>query len=99
MSVDLLAKRLQLLVEIAPASRRIAVLADSRDPGAPTFWLQVCDVAARLGLTPLLVEATTGEEIDREFAGLSERADALFVTFNALMVANRAQIATLALDH
>jgi putative ABC transport system substrate-binding protein len=97
MSVDLLAKRLQLLVEIAPASRRIAVLADSRDPGATTHWLQVRDVAARLGLTPLLVEVTTGEEIEREFAGLSERADALFVTFNALMVAKRAQIATLAL--
>jgi putative ABC transport system substrate-binding protein len=97
MSVDLVAKRLQQLVEIAPATRRIAMLADSRDPSAPTYWLQVRDVAAKLGLTPLLVEAATAEDVDSEFAGLSERADALFVTFNALMVANRTKIAALAL--
>jgi putative ABC transport system substrate-binding protein len=97
MSVDLTTKRLQQLVEMTPATRRIAVLVDSRDPTAQTYWRQVHDNASRLGLTPLLVEAATAEDIDSEFAGLSERADALYVAFNALIVANRTKIATLAL--
>jgi len=97
MSVDLVTKRLQLLVEMAPAARRIVILVDSRDPTAQAYWQQVRENAARLGLTPLLVEAAAVEDIDSAFAGLSERADALFLSFNALMVANRTKIATLAL--
>ncbi|MBV9433619.1 MAG: ABC transporter substrate-binding protein [Hyphomicrobiales bacterium] len=97
MSLDLVAKRLQLLVEMAPAIRRIAVLADSRDPGTPTYWLQTRDNATRIGLTPQLVEVATADDIDSVFIGLSERTDALFVTINPLTVANRTKIATLAL--
>jgi putative ABC transport system substrate-binding protein len=97
MSVELTTKRLQLLVEMTPATKRIAVLVDSRDPTAQAYWLQVRENAASLGLTPLLVEAATAGDIDSVFAGLPERADALFVSFNALMVANRTKIATLAL--
>jgi len=97
MSLDLVAKRLQLFVEIAPATRRVAVLADSSDPGTPTYWLQTRDNATRVGLTPQLVEVATADDIDRVFIGLSERTDALFVTINPLTVANRTKIATLAL--
>jgi ABC-type uncharacterized transport system substrate-binding protein len=97
MSLDLVAKRLQLLVEMAPATRRVAVLADSRDPGTPTYWLQTRDNATRIGLTPQLVEVATADDIDSVFIGLSERTDALFVTINPLTVANRTKIATLAL--
>lgn len=97
LQVDLVAKRFQLLVEMAPKIRRIAVLLDSKDFPAQTYWLEQRDGAVRLGLTPLLVEVATEEDIDREFAGLSERADALFVTFSALTIAHRTKIATLAL--
>jgi len=97
MSLDLVAKRLQLFVEIAPATRRVAVLADSSDPGTPTYWLQTRDNATRVGLTPQLVEVATADDIDSAFIGLSERTDALFVTINPLTVANRTKIATLAL--
>ena len=98
-AVDLLSKRLQLLLEVAPAVKRIAVLTDSGDPSGPAYWQQVRDDSARLGLTPLLVEAATPDDIDREFARMPGRADAVVVAFNALMVANRGKIAALALAH
>jgi putative tryptophan/tyrosine transport system substrate-binding protein len=96
-AVDLLSKRLQLLLEVAPAVKRIAVLTDAADPTGTAYWQQIREDTARLGLSALLVEASTRDDIDREFARMAGRADAVFVAFNALMVANRAQIAALAL--
>jgi putative ABC transport system substrate-binding protein len=96
-AVDLVSKRLQLLLEVAPTVKRIAVLTDSNDMTGQFYWLQARDDAGKLGLTALLVPSATAEDIDREIPRLPERADAVFVAFNALMIANRAKIATLAL--
>jgi putative ABC transport system substrate-binding protein len=96
-AVDLLSKRLQLLLEMAPAAKRVAVLADSNDPTAEMHWQQTRDAAVKLGMMPLPVLAATAADIDKEIPRLPERADALFVAFNALMVAQRTKIATLAL--
>ena len=95
-AVDLLSKRLQMLAELAPAAKRIAVLTDSNDPTKEAYWVQVRDDAAKLGMTALQVTVTTADDIEREIPRLPERADAIFVAFNALMIANRTTIATLA---
>ncbi|MBV8192701.1 MAG: ABC transporter substrate-binding protein [Alphaproteobacteria bacterium] len=94
---DVLSKRLQLLLEVSPTAKRIAVLTDSNDPAREAQWLQPRDDALKLGLTPVQVPVATTEDIEREIPGLAGRADALFIAFNALMVANRTKIATLAL--
>ena len=96
-AVDLVSKRLQLLLEMAPTVKRIAMLTDSGDVTAQTYWRQISDDAVKLGLTPLQVEVTTPGDIDREFARMPGRADAVIVAFNALMVANRGKISALAL--
>lgn len=96
-AVDLVSKRLQLLLEMAPTVKRIAMLTDAGDVTAQTYWRQIRDDTAKLGLTPLQVEVTTPEDIEREFARMPGRADAVIVAFNALMVANREKIAALAL--
>jgi len=94
---ELLAKRLQLLLEVVPTAKRLAVLTDSNDPSGQANWLQTRDDAIKLGLVPVWVPASTAEEVEREISRLPERADVLFVAFNALMVANRTKIAALAL--
>lgn len=94
---DVSSKRLQLLLEMSPAAKRIAVLTDSNDPAREAMWLQPRDDALKLGLTPVQVPVATTEDIEREIPRLAGRTDALFITFNALMVANRTKIATLAL--
>ena len=94
---DVLSKRLQFLMEMIPGARRIAVLTDSNDPARDAMWLQPRDDSLKLGLTPQQVPVATTADIEREIPRLAGRADALFVAFNALMVASRAKIATLAL--
>ena len=94
---ELLAKRLQLLLEVVPTAKHFAVLTDSNDPAGEAVWFQTHDDAIKLGLVPMQVAVTTAEEMEREISRLPGRADVLFVAFNALMVANRAKIAALAL--
>jgi putative tryptophan/tyrosine transport system substrate-binding protein len=96
-AVDLLAKRLQLLLEVVPAAKHVAVLMDSNDPGREVYWQQTRDAAVKLGMMPLPVEVATEADIETEIPRLSGSADALFITFNALMVASRTKIAALAL--
>ena len=96
-AVDLAAKRLQLLLEIYPGARRIAVLADSNDPALDLSWRQPRDAATQLGLTPLLVSVGTAADLETEIPRLAERTDVLLISFNALLIANRAKIAALAL--
>jgi putative tryptophan/tyrosine transport system substrate-binding protein len=78
-------------------AKRVAVLTDSNDPTPECCWLQSRDDAATLGLTPLHVSIGTTDGLEQEIPRLRERADALFIAFNALMMANRVKIAGLAL--
>ncbi|MBV8392424.1 MAG: ABC transporter substrate-binding protein [Alphaproteobacteria bacterium] len=96
-AVDLVSKRIQMLLELAPTARRVAVLMDSNDPTWESNWAEGRDAIARLGLTPIPVPLATSADIDREIPRLPGRADALFVAFSALMVADRVKIAGLAL--
>jgi putative ABC transport system substrate-binding protein len=95
--VDLLSKRLQLLLEMVPTANRVAVLTDSNDPGGKEYWRQTRDDAIKLGVTPVQVSVATTADIEKEIHGLAGRADALLIAFNALTVANRTKIAALAL--
>src|SRR5262249_41085206 len=61
------------------------------------YWLRTRDDALKLGLIPVQVPVGTIEDIEREIPRLPQRADALFISFNALMIPNRAKIAALAL--
>ena len=96
-AIDLQPKRLQLLLEMVPTAKHLAVLFDSNDPIGETNWRQTSEDARKLGLSPVAVPVATAGDIEREIPGLRSGADALFVAFNALTVANRTKIAELAL--
>ena len=95
---EVASKRLELLRELIPGVRRLAVLVN---PGnAPISEPTVRDVeaAARgMGVQVQVFNAGTNREIDAAFANLvRERSDAVFVGGDAFFTSRRVQLATLA---
>ena len=93
---DLAGKRLELLREVVPGLRRLGIMANA---GNPTDVLQMAEaqgVARTVGLEVVPVEIRRTEDIGPAFEALKGRADALHVTGDPLMVANRIRINTLA---
>ena len=100
LSSELAAKRLELLREMVPAATRIAALADPTFP-LSQFVVRDFEAAARaMGLQTLVLNASTGDEINAAFATfVRERPDALFVTPGPYFTARRVQLALLAGRH
>ncbi len=94
---DLAGKRLELLREIVPGRRRLAIMVNVGYVAAKTELAQVQSAAAALGFDTVLLEIRRVEDIGPAFDGLSERADALYVVTEALVSSNGLRINTLAL--
>ena len=95
-TIELMAKRMQLLRELVPAAKRVAVLINPTDR---SFEMTLRDVeAAAIGQQVVAIEAATGREIDAAFESLEREkvADALFVSGGAFFTMRRAQLAILA---
>jgi len=90
-------KRLELLREVAPAVRRLAILANAANPGALLDMREAQAAAPMLGLEPVTFEIRRAEDIGPGFAALKGRADALYVAADPLVGTNRVRINTLAL--
>jgi putative ABC transport system substrate-binding protein len=97
---ELVAKRLELLLELVPSAKRVVVLVNPAGPAA-TITLGDLEMAAQgRGLQTRVLNARTGLEIDAAFATLvRERADALFVTGDPFFTLRRTQLTILAARH
>ena len=94
-SIELVAKRMQLLRELVPGAKHVAVLVNPTDRSNESTLRDV--EAAVIGQQVLAFEAATGREIDTAFESLArETVDALFVTGGAFFSARRVQFAVLA---
>jgi len=96
-ATDLASKRLQLLREVVPGLRRVAIMFDAGYSQAALEVGAVRAMAGKLGLDVTPVEIRRAEDVAPAFEALKARADALYVVLNALINANRTPIATLAL--
>jgi putative ABC transport system substrate-binding protein len=95
---DVAGKRLQMLREIVPGLRRLAIMVDVAYPAASSESGE-CQAAARaLGLDAILMELRRPEDIAKTFDALGSAADALYVVSDALTNTNYAEIASLALS-
>jgi putative tryptophan/tyrosine transport system substrate-binding protein len=94
-TVEVVAKRMQLLRELVPAAKRIAVLVNPTDPEG---YQTLRDLHAAAGEEQFLVrEVATGREIDAAFANMAgEKTDALFVGPGTFFNTRRVQLAVLA---
>src|SRR5437870_1118034 len=94
---DLAAKRLELLREVVPGLRRLAILANVGGPAVVLDMREVQVAARTLGLEVITSEIRRGEDIVPAFEGLNGRADALYVCIDPLTNSHRVRINTLAL--
>src|SRR5499426_3272628 len=94
---DLAAKRLELLREVVPGLRRLAILANVAGPAVVLDMREVEAAARTLGLEVIASEIRRGEDIVPAFEALNGRADALYVCIDPLVNSHRIRINTLAL--
>jgi len=93
---DVTGKRLQLLREVVPDLRRLAILGNAGNP-AIVFEMAEAQAAARmLGLDVATFELRRAEDIASVFQALKGRVDALSVHGDPLTTTNRVRIITLA---
>jgi putative ABC transport system substrate-binding protein len=97
-AVDLVGKRVELLREVVPDLRRLAILVNVAFPQAVLEMHRVKATALTLGvevITPLEIQRAA--DISPAFAALHGEADALYVVAEPLTGANRTRIISLAL--
>jgi ABC-type uncharacterized transport system substrate-binding protein len=96
-STDLAGKRLELLREVVPDLRRLAIMAHVGNPGAVLEMAEVQAAAHALGLEVATLEIRRAEDIAPAFEALNGRVNALYIETDALIFTHRIRINTLAL--
>jgi putative ABC transport system substrate-binding protein len=97
---ELNAKRVELLSELVPQARVIALLVNSNYPGAEGIMREVQEAARATGVQILILKARTEGEIDAAFTTLVQRhADALVVGNDSFFDSRIEQFVALAGRH
>jgi ABC-type uncharacterized transport system substrate-binding protein len=98
LATDLTGKRIELLREVVPGLRRMALLGNVGNPQVVVEIGEVQAAARTLGVDVVTSsEIRKAEDVVPAFESLKGRADALFVVLDPLINNNRVPIATLAL--
>jgi putative tryptophan/tyrosine transport system substrate-binding protein len=96
-STELAGKRIELLREVLPNLRRLAIIADVSYSGSVLETAEVQAAARKVGLDVDVLEIRHAKDIVPAFEALKSGAQALYVCPDALVNANHARINTLAL--
>jgi putative ABC transport system substrate-binding protein len=100
LGVETNAKRLELLTELVPQARAIALLVNPNVWNAEPMIREVQEAARTKGVQLLVLKAGTESEIDAAFASLVElHAGALVVGTEAFFASRREQLVALAARH
>ena len=95
---DLAGKRVEILREVIPGLRRLAILANVGND-AVVLEMRDAQAAARtLGYEVATLEIRRSDDIAPAFETLRDRADAIYIVIDALVVITRVSINTLALN-
>ena len=93
---DLTGKRLELLREVVPGLRRVAIMANVGNPFTVLELGEVQAAAGTLGLELVTLEIRQAQDIVPTFEALKGRSEALYVCTDALINTNRIRINILA---
>ena len=100
LSIDLTAKRLELLSELVPQARVIALLVNPNSPTTEPLIRDVQEAARVKGVQLPILKAGTEGEIDAAFTSLVQlHAGALVVQGDAVLYSQREQFVALASRH
>ena len=94
---DLAGKRVELLREVVPGLRRLAIMANVELPSAASEMREVQTAARMLGLDAATFPIRRAEDIAPAFEALKGSADALYIVGDGLVITHRVRINTLAL--
>jgi putative tryptophan/tyrosine transport system substrate-binding protein len=89
-------KRLELLREMVPGLRRLAILVNPNNPAAGLERDEVQIAARALGLQSATFELRQAEDFATVFDAIKGKAEALYVCLDPLFISNRSRISTLA---
>jgi putative tryptophan/tyrosine transport system substrate-binding protein len=97
LSLELAGKRVELLKDIFPKLRTLAVISNTNHPGEQSEWRTTRQVAQAFGMDPVYVPFFGTREIDKaiEAAG-NAHADAMLVFPDAVTMVHRARLAEFA---
>jgi putative tryptophan/tyrosine transport system substrate-binding protein len=101
LSVEVAPKRLQLLHELVPTARVLALLVDPTDPAVSEKTTQGVQAAARsLGLELHVLKASTERDFEPVFANIVQlRAGGLIISGGQFFISRSKQLAARALQH
>jgi putative ABC transport system substrate-binding protein len=97
LQADLSGKRVELLREVVPHLRRLAVMGGVGQPRSAIEMAEAQAAARALGLEVVSVEIRRSEDIAPALEGLVGRADALFVVAGPVIASNQVRLQRLAL--
>ncbi len=94
--IDTASKEVELLREVVPNVRRLAIMANAGSRGAMLEMAAARDAAGRLGLEVAGFAIRRAEDIGPSFDAFKGSAEALYVCIDSLMLANRIRVSMLA---
>jgi ABC-type uncharacterized transport system substrate-binding protein len=90
---DLGVKQVELLRELVPSLKKLGVLANPTNAGAPGLLANVNDAAQRFNISVVVAEVTRGDDFDKALELLrTSRLDALLVMIEPMIYLNRARV-------
>jgi putative ABC transport system substrate-binding protein len=100
LNVELGAKRLELLHEVVPSARVVALLVNPTHPAAESISREMQAAARTLGLDLQILHASTEHDLDMAFAALAQvHAGALVIGADAFFVSRSEHLGALAVRH
>jgi putative tryptophan/tyrosine transport system substrate-binding protein len=100
LSLELAGKRVELLKDVYPKLRKLAVLSNTDHPGEPSEWRATLQTCNALGIAPAYIPFAGMRELDRALDTASASGtDAMLVFPDAVTMVHRAKIAEFALAH
>jgi putative tryptophan/tyrosine transport system substrate-binding protein len=95
--VDVAGKRFEILREVVPGLRRIAVMGNSGNVSIAREMSEIQAFARSQGVDASVAEIRHARDIAPAIVALKDRTDALYVAADPLVIANRLRISTFAL--
>jgi putative ABC transport system substrate-binding protein len=95
-AADIAGKRLELLREVIPGLRHLAIMSNAGYPAAVLEMGEAESAARTVGLNVVRLEIRRAQDIAPAFEALKGRAEALYVTTDPILNSNHVRIITLA---
>jgi putative tryptophan/tyrosine transport system substrate-binding protein len=100
LSLELAGKRVELLKDMYPKLRRVAILSNTDHPGEPLEWRATLESCRNLGVEAAYVPFSGAREIENALTVASSvDANAILVFPDAVTMVHRAKIAEFAIAH